>query len=87
MKSSSINADHNPRIGEQHVRLLKGLDILKSVFLLVAVLKFVGIFNAYLEFAILIYWTLMLSDERPKIESVILCDFCPPAFAPTRAIS
>lgn len=31
VKSSSINADHNPRIGKQHVRLLEGLDVFKSV--------------------------------------------------------
>lgn len=28
MESSSVNADHDPRIGEQDVRLLEGLDIL-----------------------------------------------------------
>lgn len=31
VKSSSINADHNPRIGKQDVRLLKVLDVLESL--------------------------------------------------------
>jgi hypothetical protein len=63
VKSSSINADHNPRIGEQHIRLLEGLDVLKPVFFLVAGLRSLEFPNAYLEFAIFLYWTLMLSDE------------------------
>lgn len=30
MKSSSVDSNHNPRIGEQDVRLLKVLDVLVS---------------------------------------------------------
>lgn len=31
VKSSSVNADHNPRIGKQDVGLFKVLDILESL--------------------------------------------------------
>lgn len=31
VESSSINANHNPGVGEQHIWLLKVLDVFKSV--------------------------------------------------------
>lgn len=30
MKSSAVNADHNPGVGEQHIGLLEGFDVFES---------------------------------------------------------